>query len=181
MRTKVDSQSPTSPDYQITLEEYKLLLNWTNDIANRRQETSNLFFGVSGAILTVVGLALTQSKSSERFFALLLASVIGIAVTIIWASLLGRYREILRFKYTQLELFEEVLGLENCGLVSAEDRYFKYRQPLGIPGKPARLPPLPKARKFGVTLAESSLAWVFLFAFSVVIITTIIGYILGRI
>lgn len=174
MRSKVDSGSPSSEDYKIAFEEYKMLLDWTNDLANRRQETNNLFFGMTGALLTVTTLALTQLTGTPQGLALIILALIGIIVAIVWASLLQRYRELLRFKYSQLELFEKILGLESSGLVTAEKDFFRFGKPLEINGKKSDLVPPTRLGRFGITLAERNMALVFLAIFGVFLIIGII-------
>ncbi len=176
MRPNVDSKSPESEDYKISFEEYKILLGWANKIADRRQETSNLFFGVSGAILTVIILALTQLKDVERLLALVFAAIVGIIVSAMWATLLQRYKEILYFKYEQLKLFEEVLGLGTSGLVSAEDDFFRLGKPLAAYGKTVTLARPSKIGKFGITLAERNLSLILLLMFISVLLITVAGY-----
>lgn len=177
MRPNVNPNSPESEDYKISFEEYKMLLAWTNNLADRRQETNNLFFGVSGAIVTVVSLALTQLKGTDRVWGLIFSSIIGIVVSVTWGSLLQRYREILRFKYAQLELFEEALGLDTCGLVLAEDNFFGSGKPLAVPGiREPKLPAPSKTGRFGITLAERNLPLVFLGIFVITLLATLIDY-----
>ena len=176
MRPNIDSSTPGSEDYKISFEEYKMLLAWTNSLADRRQETNNLFFGVSGALLTVASLALTQLTNTERVLALALSAIIGIIVSVVWASLLQRYRELLHFKYAQLELFEEALGLDRSGLVSAENDFFRFGKPLEIGGVKKDLAPPSRVGKFGITLAERNLALVFLGIFVVCLLVSLIYY-----
>lgn len=173
MRSDVNSAQPESESYKIAFEEYKMLLDWTNKLADRRQATSNLFFGVNGSLLTIIGLAMTQLAELEKLLFILTSSILGCIVSLVWASLLQKYQDILRFKYTQLALFEEVLGLNISGLVTAEDDYFHHGIPLKIDGKSIRLDPPKKARKFGITLAEKTLAQLFLATFSILLILAI--------
>ncbi|MBW7848773.1 MAG: hypothetical protein H3C41_11900 [Bacteroidales bacterium] len=165
MRSDVDLSHPESERYKVTFEEYKLLLDWTNKLADRRQATSNLFFGVNGALLTIIGLAMAQLNDLERFVFISFSTIAGGIVSLVWASLLQRYQEILKFKYTHLALFEEVLGLDASGLVTAEDNFFHRGIPLQLEGKKVKLDPPKKAGKFGITLAEKTLAQLFLITF----------------
>lgn len=171
MHLSIDPDKLANEDYRISFEEYKLLLTWTNSLADRRQETSNLFFGVSGALLTLASLVLIQLEGTQRVVALVLLTIIGMVVSIVWASLLQRYREILRFKYAQLELFEEVLGLS--GLVSAENDFFRSGKPLEVCGKKAKLAPPSKLGRFGITLAERNLALLFGVIFAILLLVGI--------
>ena len=175
MRPNIDSTQPASEDYKISFDEYKLLIEWVNQLADRRQETSNLFFGVSGAIFTVLGITLTQLKDTERTMGVFLAAIGGVVVSIMWYFLLRRYQEILRFKYTQLQLFEEVLGLNTCGLVTAEDQFFRSRKPLGLPNCSTILQPPKNIKNFGITLAERNLALFLLVIYLLVLVIAIIG------
>ena len=176
MRPKIDSDSPESEDYKISFEEYKLLLGWTNNLADRRQETNNLFFGVAGAILTVISLALTQLTGTERLLSIALTAIVGVVVSAVWASLLQRYQQILRFKYAQLKLFEQVLALDTSGLVSAEDDFFRVGKPLGAYGKTVNLPSPSRSGRFGITLAERNLSLLFLGIFGVILLTMVADY-----
>lgn len=173
MRSDIDSAHPESDIYKIVFEEYKLLLDWTNKLADRRQATSNLFFGVNGALLTIIGLAMTQLADLEKYLFVLFSCIAGCIVSLVWASLLQRYQDILRFKYTHLALFEEVLGLDSSGLATAEDRYFRHGVALEIEGKSVKLNPPKKTGKFGITLAEKTLAQLFFVTFSLLLILEI--------
>jgi len=173
MRSDVDPTRPESDSYKIAFEEYKMLLDWTNKLADRRQATSNLFFGVNGSLLTIIGLAMTQLADLEKQLFVLSATVLGCIVSLVWASLLQRYQDILKFKYTQLALFEEVLGLNISGLATAEDNYFHHGISLEIEGKKVRLDPPQKAVRFGITLAEKFLAQLFLAAFLILLCLSI--------
>ena len=175
MRENIDPTQPTSEDFKISFEEYKLLLAWTNQLADRRQETSNIFFGVSGAIFAVLGMTLTQLTGSERSIGIILSTSAGIVVSTVWYFLLKRYREILRFKYSQLIVFEEILGLNTCGLVTAEESFFKLGKALKLPNCSTQLIPRRKIKKFGITLAEWNLALILLLIHLVVFIITIMG------
>lgn len=178
MRPNLSSSLPGSEDYKTSFEEYKLLLSWTNELASRRQETNNFFLAVSGAILTVLSLTLTGFQNIERAAAVVLFAIVGIVISVIWATLLEKYREILRFKYAQLELFEEELGLDTSGLVSAENRFFRYGEPLGIPGKTVDLELPSKVGTFGLTLTERKLPVLFGIVFGIVIVLSALDFIL---
>lgn len=173
MRSDVNSTQPESESYKITFEEYKILLDWTNKLADRRQATSNLFFGVNGSLLTIIGLAMSQLTDLEKWLFVLSSTLLGCIVSLVWTSLLQRYQDILKFKYAQLALFEEILGLDISGLVTAEDNYFHHGVPLEIKGKSVRLAPPKKTGKFGITLAEKNLAQLFLITFSLLLILAI--------
>lgn len=173
MRSDVNSDHPESESYKIAFEEYKILFDWTNKLAERRQATSNLFFGVNGTLLTIIGLAMTQLSDLEKLLFILFATLSGCAVSLVWASLLQRYQDILKFKYTQLALFEEVLGLNFSGLATAEDNYFRHGIPLEITGKSVRLDSPKKTGKFGLTLAEKTLAQLFFITFFILLIIAV--------
>jgi hypothetical protein len=163
MRSTV--MKPGTDDYNISFEEYKLLLGWTNSLADRRQESNNLYFGMSGAVLTVIGIALSQLDEYERSIILLIAALVGIIICAVWNSNIQKYQRILKFKYTQLKLFEEVLGLTTSGLVTAEDNFFSQAIPLEVTGLNTRLEPWMKTRGFGIASSEQNLARLMLFIF----------------
>lgn len=173
MRTGIIASKPASEDYKITFEEYKILFEWANKIADRRQVTSNLFLGVDGALITVIGLALTQISGSDRVLILAFFSIIGVIVSYIWSLLLQKYQQILRFKYTQLTLFEKCLGLEVGGLVSAEEQFFTKGIDLqALDGAVALKAPI-ESKGFGITFLEQSLAQVFIAIF---VLTLVVAF-----
>lgn len=178
MRSDINSNHPESEVFKIAFEEYKILLDWTNKLADRRQTTSNLFFGVDGGLLTIIGLTLTQLKDLEKIYLTVFFSLIGLIVSFVWASLLQKYQLVLKFKYTQLQLFEEVLGLDYVGLVTAEDKYFRSGIPLEMTGKHTRLVSTSKFGKFGITLAEKILAQLFVLVFLLLLFVSIYQFII---
>ena len=172
MRSDIDSKHPESEAFKIAFEEYKLLLEWTNKLADRRQATNNLFFGVDGALLTIIGLTLTQLKDLEKVYLTIFFALIGLIVSFVWASLLQKYQLVLKFKYVQLQLFEEVLGLDYIGLITSEDKYFRKGMPLEIAGKHTKLDSTSKFGKFGITLVEKTLAQLFIVVFLLLLVVT---------
>lgn len=161
---------PGTDDYNITFEEYKLLLGWTNSLADRRQEANNLYFGMSGAVLTVIGLALSQLVKDERILVLLVAALVGVITCAVWHSNIQKYQRILKFKYTQLKIFEEALGLTTNGLVTAEDDFFSHAVPLEVSGINIKLEPWKKIRGFGISASERNLAILMMSIFIIVFI-----------
>lgn len=170
MRENVDASRPETEDYKITFDEYKILLDWTNGLANRRQETNNLFFGISGAILTILSLAFFQISTMDKFGGMFILSLTGLLVSLVWASILGRYREILYFKYKQLQAYEEVLGINKIGLVSSENAFFKHGVPLEVSGTSINLMPPIRYGRFGITMYERYLPIIFSILFAIIAI-----------
>lgn len=177
MRENVEASNPESEDYKITFDEYKILLEWTNGLANRRQETNNLFFSISSAILTILSLAFYQTSTADRYWGIFISSLTGLLVSWVWIAILGRYREILRFKYKQLQVYEKVLGIEKVGLVSSEENFFKRGVPLDISGTSIYLTPPTKKRRFGITMYERYLPLIFCVLFSILAVFSIFSYV----
>jgi hypothetical protein len=165
MRVSLDPTQPDSADYRISFEEYKLLLDWTNRLADRRQATSNLFLGVSTALFAAAAVIFVQPGVSDRGIGLILCGFTGGVICVVWSFLLHRYQQLLGFKYAHLELFEDLLGLASCGLITAEDRYFRHGESLTAPGGAVKLVSDSGIRRFGITLAERVLTIVLLLAF----------------
>ncbi len=67
MRQDIDVSDPDNSSYKLAFEEYKLLLEWTNQLADRRQVTSNIFLGVNSTVVAVLTLiASGQYQNNER-------------------------------------------------------------------------------------------------------------------
>lgn len=93
------------------LEIYKMYVEATNQISDRRQAANSFFLSINTAIVGLVGYV--QSDSSRKTFLLfyLLISIAGMLISYTWYRLILSYQQINSGKFKVIHLIEEELPL----------------------------------------------------------------------
>jgi hypothetical protein len=97
----------------IRFEEYRLFIEDTARLSDRRQTVSNVIVAVNAFLVAGVGIlfAGVDHDPSGRLLIAVLLLVVAIAVCWIWRTLIRRYHEIISERLRHLEMME--LEIEN--------------------------------------------------------------------
>ena len=96
----------------ILLEQYKLFLQTSEDLVNRRQNVNSFYLSLSSALVTVMGIlfAMDFQKISELFIGIAFC-IIGVILSISWAKLLSNYGNLNSSKMKIISKIEKRLPL----------------------------------------------------------------------
>lgn len=99
-------------DTNILLEQYKLFLQTSEDLVNRRQNVNSFYLSLSSALVTVMGIlfAMDFQKISELFIGIAFC-IIGVILSISWAKLLSNYGNLNSSKMKIISYIEKRLPL----------------------------------------------------------------------
>lgn len=92
-------------------DEYRLFIEDTARLSDRRQTVTNAYITVNGAIVALITFVFRDAgvKDWRAVVALLPLILAGLIVCYFWHALLYSYKELLRFRFKQLEKMEEEL------------------------------------------------------------------------
>lgn len=100
---------PASKYQDHLLDMYKLYVEMTDRISQRRSTTNNWFLSVNTIILTAIGVFLSN-KFYPHFFALI--AIAGITNCVLWRRLIISYKQMNSGKFKVIHEIEEVLPLK---------------------------------------------------------------------
>jgi len=151
-------------------EEYKLFVESTQFLTERRQAAAQTYLALNTAIFAV--LAFLVKDAGFRGWWLVLVSVpmfvVGVIICRIWEQMVLQYRQLINWRYEQLKLIEarpEMAGSHQFYLKEAQEFY----------------KPSPQPERFGFSRLERHLPRLFLWAYCVyaagLIIATAAGYV----
>ena len=114
---------------EIFLEQYKLFVKTADDITMRRLQTNKFYLTILLGLFTIAGFfnknGITEVLSEHII--LMLISVIGIALSVIW------YVNIESFKLLNSAKFKVILEMEKELPCACFDKEWEYRDPLSYP------------------------------------------------
>lgn len=93
------------------LEQYKIYVNATEKISDRRQKTNEFFLGLNTALVTLLGFIFTKTNQSEMVYVLSLASFAGGTVCYLWYRIIRSYKGLNSGKFKIIHAIEERLPL----------------------------------------------------------------------
>jgi hypothetical protein len=111
-------QTPTNPpakeDLSTVLELYKLYVGTMEALVSRRQTANTFFMTANSFLLTAAGLLLTKDyiKSGISAVPVMLASLAGALLSLVWMSLALRYGRFNQKKFVVIHAFERRLPAE---------------------------------------------------------------------
>ncbi len=129
-------------------DEYRLFVEDTARLTDRRQQVTNMYIAVHSALLGLLTFLMQQARGAPwALLATLPLVAAGLAASWFWLRLLHTYRVLLDFRFQQLEAMEqEMEGLH--GVYTREARRF-YRE-------------APPEQRIGFTRLEMGLPRLFL-------------------
>jgi hypothetical protein len=100
-----------SEDLPRAFEQYKLYLELTDRLSQRRQTANSFFLTLNTAVVTLLGYAnaVREPIRAERFY--LLISFTGVALCILWYLIIRSYRDINAARFAVIRALESLLLL----------------------------------------------------------------------
>ncbi len=110
---KDEFESCFSPDSKDTFELYKLMIESSESLIQRRQKTNAFFITVIGSLLAIAGLlAKTGSLNSDSIGILYGFSVVGLLLCNSWRNLIDNYGKLNKSKFDVILRLEKDLGAQ---------------------------------------------------------------------
>ena len=104
------NSSYTDEDKSILLEQYKLFLETSEALVDRRQKVSNFFITANALIVSLSGTVMTLSIDNKlKMIAGALLSIVGIILSISWMNLLTNYGKLNSSKMKIISMIEKQL------------------------------------------------------------------------
>lgn len=113
-------------------EEYKLFIEDTARLSERRQTVTNTYITVNGAIMGLITFFVKDARLTNWWLVIAMLPLImaGVAVCYFWHRLLATYRTLLDFRFEQLEDMERSEALRGChGIYNLEAERFYRKAP----------------------------------------------------
>ncbi len=104
----------SSPDIQIVLELYKIYVGTMEAMVSRRQTVHTFFLTASSFLMAAAGLLLTKDHINSGVSAIpvMVASLAGALLSLVWISLSVRYERFNKKKFDVIHEFERRLPAE---------------------------------------------------------------------
>jgi hypothetical protein len=104
-------------------EEYKLFLENTHNLSDRRQRAAQTFLVVNTATIGVFGLLIADAQLSGWNLAVasLPLLILGIATNALWHNIVDKYRRLIGWRYEQLRLMEASLGQQGASMILSKE------------------------------------------------------------
>jgi hypothetical protein len=136
-------------------EEYRLFIEDTARLQDRRQTVTNTYIGVNTVLLSALGLFL--GGEGPQNWALDLAAlalpIAGVLICRAWQQLLFRYRLLVRIRFRELRRMEELPEMAGCvKMYHAEDELY----PVDENGEAIQ------GQGLNITNMERQLPWIFI-------------------
>lgn len=93
------------------LDQYKIYLNSTDKISDRRQKTNEFFLGLNTALVALLGFIATKTNQTEISFMLGLSSIAGITICYLWYRIIASYKGLNDGKFKVIHAIESRLPL----------------------------------------------------------------------
>jgi hypothetical protein len=99
-----------------TFEEYALFIEDTARLQDRRQTVTNIYIAINTILLSAVGLLLSGEGPQDwiRFVGAVVISATGIAVCVFWQQLVTKYKDLIRIRFRELRLMEDLPAMKGC-------------------------------------------------------------------
>lgn len=93
------------------LEQYKIYVNSSEKISDRRQKSNEFFLTLNSALVALLGFIATKTNGSEIKYILILASVAGITMCYLWYRIIFSYKCLNSGKFKVIHAIERRLPL----------------------------------------------------------------------
>lgn len=93
------------------LDQYKIYINATEKISDRRQRTNEFFLGLNTALIALLGFIATKTSQSEISLMLGVSSIAGITICYLWYRIIASYKGLNSAKFKVVHAIEMRLPL----------------------------------------------------------------------
>lgn len=93
------------------LEQYKIYINATEKISDRRQKTNEFFLGLNAALVSLLGFITTKTDQSAIINILTLSSIAGMTICYLWYRIIRSYKGLNGAKFKVIHTIEARLPL----------------------------------------------------------------------
>ncbi|MFM2357672.1 MAG: hypothetical protein RJA61_409 [Candidatus Parcubacteria bacterium] len=93
------------------IDQYKIYINATEKISDRRQKTNEFFLGLNTALVALLGFVATKTSQSEIDLILATSSIAGITVCYLWYRIIISYKGLNSAKFKVIHAIESRLPL----------------------------------------------------------------------
>lgn len=93
------------------LDQYKIYINATEKISDRRQKTNEFFLGLNTALLALLGFIATKTSQSEITIMLGVSAIAGITMCYLWYRIIASYKGLNSAKFKVIHAIEMRLPL----------------------------------------------------------------------
>ncbi len=93
------------------LDQYKIYINATEKISDRRQKTNEFFLGLNTALLALLGFIATKTSQSEITMMLGVSAIAGITMCYLWYRIIASYKGLNSAKFKVIHAIEMRLPL----------------------------------------------------------------------
>lgn len=93
------------------LDQYKIYINATEKISDRRQKTNEFFLGLNTALVALLGFITTKTSFSESSLLIFVSAISGITICYLWYRIIMSYKGLNSAKFKVLHAIELRLPL----------------------------------------------------------------------
>ncbi len=93
------------------LDQYKVYINATEKISDRRQKTNEFFLGLNTALVALLGFIATKVNQSDTGIVLSLSAIAGITICYLWYRIIASYKGLNSAKFKVVHAIEMRLPL----------------------------------------------------------------------
>jgi len=93
------------------LDQYKIYINATEKISDRRQKTNEFFLGLNTVLITLLGFVATKINQSEINLMLAMSAVAGVTICYLWYRIITSYKGLNSAKFKVIHAIESRLPL----------------------------------------------------------------------
>ena len=125
------SSTTTTTEQPVSqFEEYKLFIQYTQQLSERRQAATQTFLTINTAIFSVLAFLVKDGGFAVRQLALFSAPLflVGLVICVIWRKILLQYKELGNWRFEQLRIMEQAMPDSSQVFTKEWDQYYKPRQ-----------------------------------------------------
>lgn len=93
------------------LDQYKIYINATEKISDRRQKTNEFFLGLNTALVAFLGFVTSKASINDSTMLVLISAISGITVCYLWYRIIRSYKELNSAKFKVVHAIELRLPL----------------------------------------------------------------------
>lgn len=93
------------------LDQYKIYINATEKISDRRQKTNEFFLGLNTGLVALLGFIATKANQSEIGLILGMSAIAGITICYLWYRIIASYKGLNSAKFKVIHAIELRLPL----------------------------------------------------------------------
>lgn len=93
------------------LEQYKIYINSTEKISDRRQKANEFFLGLNSGLVALLGFVATKTFQNETTMLLAFSSIAGVTMCYLWYRMILSYKGLNSGKFNVIHMIEARLPL----------------------------------------------------------------------